>query len=206
MKTLIIATAVLTLGCLSSTSAPLAQESGGVRINAHANTISNTASGGSTAVTTVGGTTGGNTRIDAQVRGSVTTTASGGHRATTSIGVADGNADIDVSVQGDVVTSGRGRDASTYIGATTSGVGRAADTSVSVSGDVHVEGGDLVIGGNMACKGYRDNKCCIEFHANKCVISKVPENPEFGCPPGYFFTVGWCRLYSDLTEHSYSGR
>jgi hypothetical protein len=182
-----------------------AQESGGVRINAHAGDISNVAGSGGTAETRIGTTTGGNTSIDAHVGGSVATRAGLGRTARTDIGSADGNADISVDVRGSVITDARRRDAGTYIGATTSDVGHAAGTNVHISGSVINSGGDLVVGGRGVCVGYRNDRCCVEFYLSRCVLNRYPNPPDEPCAPGYVYTLGWCRLYSDFS-HSFSGR
>jgi len=177
-----------------------AQESGGVQINADAKNIVNTATGGGTAVTRVGTTTGGNVRIDAHVDGSVTTKAAMGNTARTDIGSSKGNTRTSVDVSGSVVTDGRTRDAGTYIGSTTSEVGRAASTNVHVSGSVMNMGGNLTVGGNGPCEGFRDGKCCLEFYLRRCVIARHPKPPNSGCAPGFIYSLGWCRMLSDYSH------
>ncbi len=179
-----------------------AQESGGVKINATAGNIVNSATGGSTAVTRVGTATGGNAEINAHVSGTVTNTAAAGNTARTEIGVSTGNTRTSVNV-GNVITDATRNDAGTYIGANTSSVGRAAGTNVDISGSVINKGGDIVVGGNGICQGYRDNKCCLEFHLRKCVVSMFAKPPKKPCPPGYNLSVGFCRLYADY-NHSVS--
>lgn len=168
--------------------------------------ITATASDGGTASNRIGSTDGysGSGSATTTVRGSVVTIGRNGAQGTTTIG--DPSVGGNTSVVGRVTNLG-GKQRLT---GNTSAVGnvttmRGTDLKLggcgrtNVVGDVFLGGGSLEIG--CACAGRRNGKCCVVFHNALCVLHQVPPG-KHGCPPGYIYSGGLCRLYSDFS-HAY---
>ena len=158
---------------------------------------------GGTASNRVGSSDGSGGSSSATVRGSITTMGTGGNA---SVVIADPSRGGRTIIDGDVTTYNGSQNLSgnTMIqGDTTTMDGADLKIggcgSTSVVGDVFVGGGSLEVG--CVCAGRRNGQCCVVFHHAICVLHQVPPG-KHGCPPGYVFSEGLCRLYSDFA-HAY---
>jgi hypothetical protein len=93
---------------------------------------------------------------------------------------------------------------STFTGkGATLGIG-GNNSSVYVGEDVYVPSGSLSLGGMGQCVAVRNNRCCVDIHWGTCVLNIVPPG-KHGCPPGYTYTGGVCRLFYDFGGHRIEG-
>lgn len=183
---------LVVLSLFSGAGESFAQAPGGLATSVEAGSINTSASNRGNASTVIGSGATGGTSGSVSV-GSVSNTSSGGTSRVeiggdghTSVGCVqnnDGSQRIggDTMIGGCSVTNG----GSTHIGSGT-----------VVTGDVLNQGAQLTIGGG--CAGYRNGRCCIVFDNGWCVVHQVP--PDDGCPPGYRYSNGLCRLYSDFNH------
>ncbi len=184
-----------------------AQSNAGLRTEAQIQgTVNATANCRSIASNRLGSSDGsggaGSTQVN--VRGSVSSTATCGQESHTVVG--DTNRPGQTNVVGNLTNQGGNQE----ITGKTSVIGdvvTAPGTDVklggcgttSVVGDVYVGQGTLEIG--CVCAGRRNGMCCVVFHNSLCVIRQMPPS-KYGCPPGFVYSAGLCRLYSD-TAHAY---
>lgn len=180
-----------------------AQSPGGLSVDIQGSARAFARQGGAASNRIGSGEESGGSGASSTVRGSVTTMGTGRDASTVIGDAAKGGRTI---VNGDVLNLNGNQDLSgntTIQGDTTTMEGSDLKIggcgSTSVVGDVFVGGGSLEVG--CVCAGRRNGQCCVVFHHAICVLHQMPPG-KHGCPPGYVFSEGLCRLYSDFA-HAY---
>ena len=198
--------ALLAIGAAASDGAS-AQSSSGLRADAQVQGDMNAdASCGATAsnriATSDGYSGGGSTRV--VVQGSINASARCGQKAETVVGATSRSGDTNIlgdlnNMGGTQEITGNTDVIGTVTTAPNAEVRLGGCGSTTVAGDVYVADGELEIG--CVCAARRNGRCCVTFHNSLCVLSQMPPG-KHGCPPGYVYSAGLCRLYSDRA-HSY---